>query len=54
MEGYRINYSFNNQVVLITGSCCGIGEAVSRAFAKHEAGWITGQVIAANSGAFMG
>ena len=54
MEGYKINYNFSNQVVLITGSGRGIREAVSRAFAKQEAGWITGQVIAVNGGAFMG
>jgi NAD(P)-dependent dehydrogenase (short-subunit alcohol dehydrogenase family) len=54
MRGYRINYNFSNQVALITDSGRGIGEAVSRAFAKHEAGWITGQVIAVNGGAFMG
>jgi len=41
-------------VVLITGSGRGIIEAVSRALAKHEAGWIAGQVIALNGGAFRG
>jgi len=54
MEGNRINSSFSNQVVLIIGSGREIGEAVSRAFAKLEAGWSTGQAIAINSGAFTG
>lgn len=37
MKVYRTNYDFNNQVVLITGAGRGIGEAVSRAFAKTGA-----------------
>ena len=37
MEGYSINYNFSDQVVLITGAGRGIGEAVSRAFAKTGA-----------------
>ncbi|RLC34938.1 MAG: hypothetical protein DRH33_08895 [Candidatus Nealsonbacteria bacterium] len=37
MGGYRMNYDFSNQVVLITGAGRGIGEAVSRAFAKTGA-----------------
>ncbi|NQV00312.1 MAG: SDR family NAD(P)-dependent oxidoreductase, partial [Parcubacteria group bacterium] len=37
MEGDRINYNFSDQVVLITGAGRGIGEAVSKAFAKTGA-----------------
>jgi len=37
MEDYRIKYDFSEQVVLITGAGRGIGEAVSRAFAKTGA-----------------
>jgi len=37
MEGYRTNYDFSDQVVLITGAGRGIGEAVSRAFTKTGA-----------------
>ena len=37
MEDHRINYNFSNQVVLITGSGRGIGEAASKAFANAGA-----------------
>jgi len=37
MEGDKMNYDFSDQVVLITGAGRGIGEAVSRAFAKTGA-----------------
>ena len=37
MEGCRINYNFSDQVVLVTGAGRGIGEAVSKAFAKTAA-----------------
>ena len=41
-------------MALITDLGCGIEEAVSRAFTKHGASRITGQVIAVNGGAFIG